>query len=113
MSEQKKTDPMTELKAKYGKVYAVRLTVKPDDYTEEDKAYAFRRPLAVEYDRYLKTAGTGMIKASRVFVLDCVVEEQRELLQADLEEYPAMALALADKLLTMLGLAQDVNLTRL
>ena len=65
-----------ELKAKYGKVYRIGMTVSEDDENEVELVYRFKRPSVASYDRYVKTlAQIGASKASKRFMLDAVVEE--------------------------------------
>lgn len=98
----------------YGeKVYRVTVTVMDEDDAETDHTYLFTRPRTQSYDRYVQSMSKSITKASRVFTLDNVVEEQREELRADLEEYPAMAVNISGKLLAMLGLGDDVSVKKL
>lgn len=47
------------------------------------------------YDRYVKTAAkVGITKASKVFMLDAVVDEDKERLTADMEEYPGVSISI-------------------
>lgn len=119
MSEQN-SSPMArmasdeELKTKYGKVYRVGITVPIDDEQEQEFTYRFKRPSIASYDRYVKTAAkTGITKASRVFLLDAVAEEDRERLVADMEEYPGVGITVGNKLTELLGLTDTANLKRL
>ena len=85
------------LKAKYGKVYRVGMTIPDDDESEREFTYHFKRPSVVSYDRYIASAAkAGMVKASRTFMLDAVVEEDRERLIADMEEYPGVSLTIGE-----------------
>ena len=103
-----------ELREKYGKVYRVSQVVPIDDEEEKEFTYYFKRPSVPSYDRYIKSAAqAGMTKASKVFMLDAVVEEDRERLLADMEEYPGVALTIGNKLTELLGLTNTVNLKRL
>lgn len=118
MSEEKKAaandvSASEAYKAKYGKVYRVSVTLEPDDNTTLQKEYFFRKPATASYDRYVKTTAQSATKALRAFALDNIVEEQYKALGDDLEEYPALALSLGEKLLNMLGLSKDVNLRQL
>lgn len=102
------------LKAKYGKVYRVGMTVPIDDTEEKEFTYFFKRPSVPSYDRYIKSAAqTGITKASKVFMLDAVVEEDRERLLADMEEYPGVAITIGNKLTELLGLTNTANLKKL
>lgn len=103
-----------ELKAKYGKVYRIGMTVFEDDDTEVELVYRFKRPSVASYDRYVKTlAQIGAAKASKRFMLDAVVEEDEARLTADAENYPGMAIAIGGKLTDILGLTNAVNLKKL
>ncbi|SCJ11785.1 Uncharacterised protein [uncultured Clostridium sp.] len=48
-----------------------------------------------------------------MFLFDNVVEESRVSLEANLEEFPALALSIGEKLLGMLGLSKQTNLKML
>ena len=84
------TQNMTEeqLKEKYGgKLYRVGTTVPVDDDTQVEYTYHFKRPSVPSYDRYIKSASqVGITKASKVFMLDAVVDEDKERLEKDMEE---------------------------
>ena len=102
-----------EMKEKYGKVYRVASTIEVDDDTEKNVEFFFKRPSTASYDRYVKTTAQGATKALKVFLFDNVVEESRASLEADLEEFPALALSIGEKLLGMLGLSKQTNLKML
>lgn len=105
------------LKRKYSgteeKVYTVTTTVQVDDDTEEEFSYLFRKPKPASYDRYVKTISNSVTKASKSFVFDNIIEEQRDELKKTVEEYPAITISLADKLLRMLGLADTTSVKKL
>lgn len=90
------------------KLYEITADLEEDDDTEVNVAFLLKRPSMGSYDRYIKTVSTSMSKASRAFVMDNIIEEQRELLKETLEEYPALAISISGKLLSMLGLADSV-----
>ena len=103
-----------DLKAKYGKVYRIGMTVSEDDENEVELVYRFKRPSVASYDRYVKTlAQIGASKASKQFMLDAVVEEDEARLPADVELYPGVAIAIGGKLTDILGLTNAVNLKKL
>lgn len=103
-----------ELKAKYGKVYRIGMTVFEDDDHETELVYRFKRPSIASYDRYVKTLSqVGASKASKRFMLDSVVEEDEARLTADAETYPGVAIAIGGKLTDILGLTSAVNLKKL
>lgn len=114
--ENKGTIPGTAeaMKQKYGKVYKVGVTIPIDDESEQEFGYHFKRPSVPSYDRYVKTAGKiGITKASKAFMLDAVVDEDRERLTADMEEYPGVAITIGNRLTELLGLTDGVNLKKL
>nr|WP_325235041.1 hypothetical protein [uncultured Oscillibacter sp.] len=109
-----KADRDAELRAKYGKVYRLGMTVSEDDETDLELSYHFKRPSVASYDRYVKTVSqVGASKASKRFMLDAVVEEDAERLVADVEQYPGIAVAIGTKLTDILGLTSAVNLRKL
>lgn len=69
-----------QLKEKYGgKLYRVGMTVPVDDENEVEYVYRFKRPSVPSYDRYIKSASqSGITKASKVFMLDAVIDEDRD-----------------------------------
>lgn len=116
-SEAAKKADVESLKTKYSgtdeKIYTVTTTVQVDDDTEEEFSYLFRKPKPASYDRYVKTISNSMTKASKSFVFDNIIEEQRDELKKTVEEYPAITISLADKLLRMLGLADTTSVKKL
>lgn len=115
--EAEQTGDVESLKRKYSgtdeKIYTVTTTVQVDDDTEEEFSYLFRKPKPASYDRYVKTISNSMTKASKSFVFDNIIEEQRDELKKTVEEYPAITISLADKLLRMLGLADTTSVKKL
>lgn len=101
------------LKAKYGKLYRVGITVPMDDTEEKDYSYYFKRPSVPAYDRYLKNAAQSITRASKAFMLDCVIDENRDELTADMEEDPGIAITIGNRLTELLGLTSSVNLKML
>ncbi|MBT9692619.1 hypothetical protein DXA20_12930 [Roseburia sp. AM59-24XD] len=95
------------------KIYTITNTVAVDDDTEEEFTFLFRKPKPASYDRYVKTISNSASKASKTFAFDNIIDEQRDELKDTLEEYPAMAISLADKLLRMLGLADTTSVKKL
>lgn len=106
-----------DLKEKYRqsgmKVYLITSAVTMDDETEATFTFLFHKPKVASYDRYVKTISNSATKASRAFALDNIVEEQKELLLDTLEEYPAMSIGIANKLLKMLGLSDSIEVKKL
>ena len=115
--EAEQTGDVENLKEKYSgtdeKIYTVTTTVQVDDDTEEEFSYLFRKPKPASYDRYVKTISNSVTKASKSFVFDNIIEEQKDELKKTVEEYPAITISLADKLLRMLGLADTTSVKKL
>lgn len=115
--EAEQTGDVEILKKKYSgtdeKIYTVTTTVQVDDDTEEEFSYLFRKPKPASYDRYVKTISNSVTKASKSFVFDNIIEEQKDELKKTVEEYPAITISLADKLLRMLGLADTTSVKKL
>lgn len=115
--EAEQTGDVESLKRKYSgtdeKIYTVTTTVQVDDDTEEEFSYLFRKPKPASYDRYVKTISNSVTKASKSFVFDNIIDEQRDELKKTVEEYPAITISLADKLLRMLGLADTISVKKL
>lgn len=108
--------PANELdgyKSKYSQVVQVTVTLTPDDFTTKEIGYIFKKPNTASYDRYIKSTAQSPTKAMKMLLIDNIVDEQMTKLEADLEEYPALALSLAEKLLAMMGLSKEVNLKML
>jgi hypothetical protein len=113
-----KTEESTEqLRSKYkamdGKIYEIVTSIQEDDENEKEFDFIFRKPGTPSYDRYVKTSGTSGTKALKTFVLDNICDEQRTELKDALEEYPAMAISLGEKLLNMLGLSKETTVKKL
>ena len=115
--EAEQTGDVESLKRKYSgtdeKIYTVTTTVQVDDDTEEEFSYLFRKPKPASYDRYVKTISNSVTKASKSFVFDNIIEEQKDELKKTVEEYPAITISLVDKLLRMLGLADTTSVKKL
>jgi hypothetical protein len=108
------SDKETTLKSKYGNVYRVGMIVPIDDEKEQEYAYYFKRPSVPSYDRYLKTAAQiGITKASKAFMLDSVVDGDKDRLTRDMEENPGIAITIGNKLTEILGLTNTANLKKL
>lgn len=116
-NEAVKKEDVESLVKKYSgtdeKIYTVTTTVQVDDDTEEEFSYLFRKPKPASYDRYVKTISNSATKASKSFVFDNIIEEQKDELKKTVEEYPAITISLADKLLRMLGLADTTSVKKL
>ncbi len=110
-------EKMEQLRKKYkemdGKIYEIVTSIQEDDENETEFDFIFRKPGTPSYDRYVKTSGTSSTKALKTFVLDNICDEQRDELKDILEEYPAMAISVGEKLLNMLGLSKDTTVKKL
>lgn len=96
-----------------GKVYQVTATFSVEEDHEVTYTFLFHKPKTASYDRYIKTMAQSATKASKVFVRDNIVLEQKEELEQVMEEYPAIVITFADKLLKMLGLADNTTVKKL
>ncbi len=98
------------VKRKYSEVYEIDVVVDEDDESEGRKlAYYFHKPTTASFNRYLKTAGKNMAASTTAFVMDNIIEEQHDALSAECENYPGLALNLGQKLLSVVGLGDNVN----
>ena len=102
------------IKRKYGDIYEIGTVVDDDDENEGRRlVYLFRKPSVASFNRYLKTAGKNMATSTTTFVLDNIVEEQREAFDRECEKYPGLALGIGQKLLSAIGLGDNVNFRKL
>lgn len=107
-------DEQLEKLQKEGKIYKVITTIAPDDEDEEiDVILYFAKPKVSSFNRYIKDVSKNAIRAMDTFVLDNIVEEQREELEKMMAEYPAFSLNVGETLLRMLGLAKSTNFKKL
>lgn len=105
---------LTAVKNKYGEVYEIATTVDEDDENEGRKlTYYFRKPSTASFNRYLKTAGKNMAASTTAFVLDNIADEQLDAFKRECEKYPGLALGLGQKLLSAIGLGDNVNFRKL
>lgn len=95
------------------KIYEVTTNIQEDDDTEKVLQFIFRKPATASYDRYMKTVSVSSSKAVRTFILDNIIEEQKEELNEIIEEYPALAISVGEKLLYMLGLSKETTVKKL
>lgn len=103
-----------EVKEKYKEAYEISAVVDEDDETEGRKlTYYFKKPSVASFNRYLKSAGKNMAAATTAFVLDNIVEEQLELFKKECEIYPGLALNFGQKLLSAIGLGDNINFRKL
>jgi hypothetical protein len=95
------------------KVYEVTITIEEDDESKKELGFIFRKPNTASYDRYMKMASASSTKAIRTFIQDNIVPEQEEELRDVVEEYPASAISIGEKLLYMLGLSKATSVKKL
>lgn len=105
---------LNAVKGKYGEVYEIGTVVDDDDENEGRKlTFYFRKPTTASFNRYLKTAGKNMATSTTTFVMDNIVEEQRENFVQECDKYPGLALGIGTKLLSAIGLGDNVNFRKL
>lgn len=102
------------LKNKYGQLYQVEVVVDQDDENEGRKlSFIFKTPTAASFNRYMKTASKNMAASTVVFVEDNIIDEQRESLKKEYTQYPGLALNIGQKLLSIIGLGDNINFRKL
>lgn len=94
-------------------IYEVTSVITEDDETEREVVYLFQKPTTASYDRYVKTASASSSRALKTFIQDNIVEEQESDLKYMLDEYPAFAIGVGEKLLNMLGLSKSTTVKKL
>ena len=99
----KEAKVISRLKGSRQVVAAPRGHAKSTNFTFKDSLH----------DRYVKTMSNSVTKASKSFAFDNIIDEQRDMLKETVEEYPAITISLADKLLRMLGLADTTSVKKL
>lgn len=103
-----------KIKEKYGEVYEIGVVVDEDDESEGRRlTYYFHKPAMASFNRYLKTAGKNMATSTTTFVMDNIIDEQKDSLTKECVNYPGLALNLGQKLLSAIGLGDNVNFRRL
>lgn len=102
------------LKSKYGELYQIDTVVDEDDErTGRILRFVFRRPNVASFNRYLKTASKNMAASTTTFVMDNIIEEQKNNFEEEAAVYPGLALGVGTKLLSALGLSDNVNFKKL
>ncbi len=111
----KEIEEEKKLKEKYGKLYKITSSIIEDEETEEQitVSFLFKKPLTPSLNRYLKTANKNMTASTSAFLMDNIIDEQKEQLKEKMAEYPALSIGIGEKLLNVLGLSSNVNLTKL
>nr|DAJ20779.1 MAG TPA: hypothetical protein [Myoviridae sp. ctEXz2] len=98
------------LKKKYGELYQIDITVGEDDENEGNTfRYYFRKPSTASFNRYLKTVGKNMATSTAAFTNDNIIDEQRDDFGQKAIQYPGLPLNCGNKLLSALGMGDNVN----
>ncbi len=108
--------PLSEngLKEKYKKLYKITVTVDEDDENAgREIRFLFTQPSVASFNRYVKTASKNMVSATTNFVRDNIIEEQVMEFEKECSLYPGLALNMGQKLLSILGLGDNVNFKKL
>lgn len=102
------------LKKKYGTLYQIDMVVDDDDENQgRTLRFIFKKPDVPSFNRYLKTASKNMATSTTNFVLDNIIDEHKQVLQRESEKYPGLALGIGQKLLSAIGLVDNVNFKKL
>ena len=108
------TSNVANIKKKYGEIYEISVVVDEDDENDGRRlVYYFKRPTTASFNRYLKTAGKNMATSTSNFVIDNIIEEQMQPFKEECDKYPGLALNLGQKLLSAIGLGDNVNFRKL
>lgn len=117
VQEETEEEKLKWLKKQYAaseeKVFIITTTVTECDEEETEYTFIFRKPRPASYDRYVKAVSNSATKATKMFAQDNIVPEQLDYLKATFEEYPAMSIEVAGKLLNMLGLSSNTMVKKL
>lgn len=105
---------VAKLKEKYGELYQIDITLEEDDEHEGNICrYYFRKPSNGSFNRYLKTAGKNLAKATEAFTDDNIIDEQRIDFSEKALIYPGLPLNCGNKLISALGLGDNINFRKL
>ena len=103
-----------KLKEKYGEIYQIDMVVDDDDENPgRILRFIFRKPNTASFNRYLKTASKNMATSTTNFVMDNIIEEHKPILEKESEKYPGLALGIGQKLLSAIGLVDNINFRKL
>lgn len=102
------------LKNKYGQVWQIDVTLDQDDDNEgRVLKFMFKKPSTASFNRYMKTASKNMTTSTETFVMDNIVDEQKDALKKECESYHGLALNIGQKLLGVIGLGDNINFKKL
>lgn len=103
-----------KMKAKYGVLYEIGVTVDEDDKTEGRVIiFLFKKPTIAVFNRYLKNAKKNIAASTAVFTSDCIITEQEEQFREECERYPGLSLNMGSRLLETIGMGDNVNFRKL
>lgn len=102
------------IKNKYGQVWQIEVVLDQDDDNEgRTLKFMFKKPSTASFNRYMKTASKNMTTSTETFVLDNIIDEHRDRLKKECESYPGLALNIGQKLLSVIGLGDNINFKKL
>ncbi len=105
---------LQKLKEKYGTIYQIDMVVDDDDENPgRILRFIFKKPKIASFNRYLKTASKNMATSTMNFVMDNIIEEHKPILEKESEKYPGLALGIGQKLLSAIGLVDNINFKKL
>lgn len=120
IAEEGKPNPIMDglneavLKQKYGELYHISQRLDSDDEHEGRLAgFYFKAPTQASFNRYLKNVSKNMAASTTIFVQDNVIDEQKEILEAESGKYPGLPLSIGQKLLAAIGMGDETNFRRL
>jgi len=99
-----------EIKAKYPKVYRVDAEI---DDIEKEFIFYFKKPTPASFNIVIKNMSKRSLAAMKLFTLESIVSEQKQEYEEVIEEYPALAMSVGQKLLGLLGLSDNISLKKL
>lgn len=99
-----------EIKAKYPKVYRVDADI---DDIEKEFTFYFKKPTPASFNLVIKNMSKRSLAAMKLFTAESIVNEQKQEYEEVIEEYPALAMSVGQKLLGLLGLSDNISLKKL
>lgn len=99
-----------EIKAKYPKVYRVDADI---DDIEKEFTFYFKKPTPASFNLVIKNMSKRSLAAMKLFTAESIVSEQKQEYEEVIEEYPALAMSVGQKLLGLLGLSDNISLKKL
>lgn len=103
-----------ELKAKYGRVYEIRIEgLEHENGDEAEYAFIFTRPKASDISRFTKELNGKPDMAMKNLTFSCIVPEQEAELRQATEEFPGLPFNTASRLMEMVGASAATSLKKL